>query len=167
MKYLFAVLFSFLPQQVFANPACVVCTVAIGGSLSVARKIGVRDEVVGVWAGALMALAGYWSIVWFNKKNWHFAGRDFFLMILSLSLVAGVYVSELAYSPQVILGLLWLDPFLFSYLLGAAIYIYSEKFYDFMKRQNKNHAHFPFEKVVLPVGLLAAASVVLTYYPLS
>ena len=35
-----------------------------------------------------------------------------------------------------------------------------------MKARNHNHAHFPFEKVVLPVALLLSASLILTYYPL-
>ena len=35
-----------------ANPACAVCTVAVGASLEIARYYGVADAVVGVWAGA-------------------------------------------------------------------------------------------------------------------
>lgn len=34
-----------------ANPACAVCTIAVGASLEIARKLGVDDSVVGVWAG--------------------------------------------------------------------------------------------------------------------
>ena len=60
----------------FANPACAVCTVAIGASLSIARKMDVKDEVVGVWAGAMLAILGYWVIRWFQKKNWNFL-REF------------------------------------------------------------------------------------------
>ncbi|MFR8207173.1 MAG: hypothetical protein ACLU99_13395 [Alphaproteobacteria bacterium] len=70
-----------------ANPACVVCTVAIGASLEVARKLGVSDAVVGLWTGAVLALLGYWAILWFDRKGWNFYGRDFLLMALSLSTV--------------------------------------------------------------------------------
>ncbi|HIU52458.1 MAG TPA: hypothetical protein IAD20_00065 [Candidatus Scatocola faecipullorum] len=31
-----------LPVKALANPACAVCTVAIGASLSVARKMGLK-----------------------------------------------------------------------------------------------------------------------------
>ena len=68
------VLFPFSAQ---ANPACVVCTVAVGASLEIARRLGINDNVVGLWAGAMLAVLGYWTIAWFEKKNWRFAGRDF------------------------------------------------------------------------------------------
>ena len=71
----------------YANPACAVCTVAVAASLEIARYFGVDDSVVGVWAGALLALLGYWMIVWFDKKNWRFAGRDFWLIALSVAMI--------------------------------------------------------------------------------
>ena len=37
--------------KAFANPACAVCTVAVGASLEIARRMGVDDGVVGVWMG--------------------------------------------------------------------------------------------------------------------
>ena len=61
--------------KALANPACAVCTVAVGASLEVARRYGVDDAVVGVWAGAMLALLGYWLILWFEKKNWNFTGK--------------------------------------------------------------------------------------------
>lgn len=149
----------------FANPACMVCTVAIGASLEIARALGISDEIVGLWAGAMFALLGYWLILWFDKKEWHFTGRNQILMLLSLSSIAFIYIGELQYLPKVI-GVFYLDSFLFAYIVGALIYIYSQKLYQFMKKHNGNHAHFPFEKVVLPLVMLLAASVVLTYYPL-
>ena len=33
--------------KVLANPACVVCTVAIGASLEIARILGISDDIVG------------------------------------------------------------------------------------------------------------------------
>lgn len=83
----FLVLAALWPMKAMANPACVVCTVAIGASLEVARKLGVSDAVVGLWTGAVLALLGYWAILWFDRKGWNFYGRDFLLMALSLSTV--------------------------------------------------------------------------------
>lgn len=152
-------------KSVWANPACMVCTVAIGASLEIARTLGISDEIVGLWAGAMFALLGYWLILWFDKKNWHFAGRDMFLMLLSLSSIGFIYMGDLSYLPKVI-GIFYIDSFLFAAIIGALIYIYSEKFYQFIKERNNNHAHFPFEKVILPVVFLLLASVVINYYPL-
>lgn len=156
----------FFAGRALANPACAVCTVAVGASLEIARHYGVDDAVVGVWAGALLALLGYWLILWFNKKNWYFAGRDVLLMIISVGSIGFMYISELPYSPQII-GIFYMDPLLFSTILGALTFIYVSKFYQWMKARNGGHAHFPFEKVVLPVAALALLSVYFNYYPLS
>lgn len=163
-------LFSFLSALLvsvksFANPACAVCTVAIGASLSIARKMGVKDEVVGVWTGAMLAILGYWLIRWFDKKNWHFSGRDNLLMALSVASVGFVYFGELAYNPTLFLGFLYIDSFLFATLVGAIGFILGMKFYEWMKAHNGGHAHFPFEKVVVPVLTVFILSLIFHYYP--
>ena len=149
----------------WANPACAVCTIAVGASLEIARSLGVDNSVVGVWAGGFLALLGYWLILWFEKKGWRFWGRDVLSMVISVGAIGFMYISEMKYSP-IAIGIFYLDPFLFSTLLGAFILIYSSKFYQWMKARNGGHAHFPFEKVVVPVVALAAASAYFYFYPL-
>lgn len=149
-----------------ANPACAVCTVAIGASLSIARKMGVKDEVVGVWAGAMLAILGYWVIRGFQKKNWNFVHRDFLLMVLSIGSVGFMYMGELVYNPMVFLGFLYLDPFLFATLCGAFMFILAMNFYEWMKAKNGGHSHFPFEKVVVPVLSVFLLSLLFHYNPL-
>ncbi len=151
--------------KAWANPACAVCTVAVGASLEIARRYGVDDAVVGVWAGAMLALLGYWLILWFEKKNWNFPLRNLILMAVSIGSIGFMYF-EMPYAPKVI-GIFYMDPLLFATLLGAATFIYVSKFYQWMKARNGGHAHFPFEKVVLPVLALALLSVYFNYYPLS
>ncbi|MCM1324455.1 MAG: hypothetical protein NC218_10040 [Acetobacter sp.] len=167
MKFILFLMASFLGTvtSALANPACVVCTVAIGASLEIAQKLGIDDNVVGLWAGAMFALLGYWAILWFEKKKWNFWGRNFLLMFCSLASIGFLYLGNLIYSPKIIV-FLYIDPFLFASLIGAALYIATQKLYQWMKEHNDGHAHFPFEKVVLPVVCLFIASVVLTYYPL-
>ncbi len=153
----------FFISAAHANPACPVCTIAIGASLEIARRLGVDDGVVGVWAGALLALLGYWMIIWFNKKNWNFKFRDSILIISSVAMVGFMYISEMSYNPS-ILG--FIDPFLLSTIIGALVLILSGKWYQYMKKKN-GKPHFPFEKVVLPVVCVALASLVYYYYPIS
>ncbi len=152
-------------SKVLANPACAVCTVAVGASLEVARRYGVDDAVVGVWAGAMLALLGYWLILWFEKKNWNFIGRDLLLMVISVGSIGFMYIN-MPYQAKVI-GIFYMDPLLFSTILGALTFIYVSKFYQWMKAKNGGHAHFPFEKVVLPVLALALLSIYFNYCPLS
>ena len=149
-----------------ANPACAVCTVAVGASLEIARKLGVDDCVVGVWAGAMMAMIGFWTIHWFEKKNWNFKGRDWTLIISSVAMIGFVYAGEITYTPQII-GIFYIDAFLFSSIIGALVMVWSSDFYQWMKAKNGGHAHFPFEKVVVPVLSVFLASAYFYYFPLT
>ncbi|MDR1498955.1 MAG: hypothetical protein LBS34_01555 [Rickettsiales bacterium] len=151
--------------KVLANPACVVCTVAIGASLTVAKLLGVRDSVVGPWIGALLMIIGYHIILLLDKKKWNFWWRDQIVLLLSISTVSFLYFKDLNYSPKPIF-IFYLDPFLFSVVLGSLVFICSQKLYQWMKVKNGGHAHFPFEKVVLPLFMLYIVSVLVTYYQL-
>lgn len=154
-KLLVAFIMAFGAKNVFANPACAVCTVAIGATLSISRKLGVCDNAIAIWVGAFLVLMGYWAIKWFDKKGWNFWGRNCLLMLISFSLIGGLYISHLTYSPC-----FWIfDAFLLWAIAGGVIYILSQKFYEWMKAHNGGHAHFPFEKVVIALGLLLIASV--------
>ena len=154
-----------LSAKAFANPACAVCTVAIGASLSIARKMGVHDEVVGVWAGAMLAIVGYWVMRWCDKRHWHFRYRDPLIMGLSIASVGLMYFGDLVYNPKLFLGFLYIDSFLFATVVGAFVFIGSMKFYEWMKARNGGHAHFPFEKVVVPVLSVFVVSLLFHYFP--
>ena len=160
--FLFSV---FFVKSVLANPACAVCTIAVGASLEIARKLGVDDSVVGVWAGAFLVLLGYWTIKWFDKKNWHFKGRDFIILVTSVAMIGFMYISQLEYHAEVI-GIFYLAPFLFSTIAGAVVLVLSSDFYQWMKKKNGGHAHFPFEKVFVPVASLFLLSAYFYYFPL-
>ena len=151
--------------KAFANPACPVCTVAIVGSLTLARKLGVDDSIVGLWGGALLAMFGYWTIRFLDKKGWTFPGYKLISMLIWLSSVGFLYIKELTYKPRIILQVFNLDPFLFSTLLGFFALILGVNFYAWMKAKNGGHAHFPFEKVVVPIALLALLNVIMVVYP--
>lgn len=165
MLILFILALLLVSIEAYANPACAVCTVAVGASLEIARRMGVDDGVVGVWAGAFLILLGYWTLKWMDKKGWHFKGRDFIVLVSSVTMILFMYISQLVYTPKAIL-VFWLDPFLFATICGALVLHYSSEFYQWMKRHNGGHAHFPFEKVVVPVAALALTSWLFAYLQL-
>jgi len=158
MRKLLVAMLVLLPMKVMANPACPVCTIAIGAGLGIARRLGVPDAVVGLWAGAILALLGYWTLKFMDKKNWHFWGRDTIVIVASVAMVGFIYLGEVTYYPTEICGGLVMDPVLFGTVCGALIFIVTGKLYQWMKAKNGGHAHFPFEKVVLPLVALALAS---------
>lgn len=168
--FLALALLTIIAAPAMANPACAVCTVAVAASLEIAHYLGVDDSVVGVWAGAFLTILGYWLIAWFDKKKWRFWGRDFILIAASISMIGFMYINGLGYTalpynPEPIL-IFFLDPFLFSVLAGALVLIYANRFYQWMKAKNGGHAHFPFEKVAVPVLSLALLSLWFYYHPL-
>ncbi|MBR5154304.1 MAG: hypothetical protein IKW58_01100 [Alphaproteobacteria bacterium] len=161
---MFALVFGI--NNALANPACAVCTVAVGASLGIARKMGVDDSVVAVWSGAFLALLGYWTLKWMDKKGWNFKGRDFIVLSSSVLMILFVYaLPELSYQPKAIL-IFWIDPFLFATIVGALVLHYSSEFYQWMKKKNGGHAHFPFEKVVVPVVSLCLIAKLFSYIAL-
>ncbi|MCM1223640.1 MAG: hypothetical protein NC548_55245 [Lachnospiraceae bacterium] len=162
MKKLLTALLCTMPVSAFANPACPVCTIAIGAALPITRRMGVPDMVAGIWAGAFLAIFGYWIIKFFDKKNWNFVGRNTLILTLSVASIGFAYLGQLKYNPCTYFGFLKLDAILFGAIIGAILFIVTEKLYDFMKAQNNGHAHFPFEKVVLPIVVLTIASLIAT-----
>ena len=126
-----------LPSAAVANPACPICTIAIGAGVGVAQKLGVPVAIVGLWAGALLTLLGYWLVKFFDKRGWKFWGRNALLIGLSVAMIAFAYVGDIDYSPQWYMGFIYIDPILF---------ILVEKLYEWMKAKNGGHAHFPFEE---------------------
>ena len=61
-------------------------------------------------------------------------------------------------SPVWIWNVFYVDPILFGAIVGMIVFILVEKLYEWMKAKNGGHAHFPFERVVLPVVALALVS---------
>ncbi len=154
MKKIFAFLITLsLASGAFAQACTTLCPLALGAALTIAQRMGVKDEVVGVLAGALMAVVGYILIRLFDKKNWHFLGRDKLLMFVALASIGLIYVNRLEYKPALHWNFLYIDSFLLAALCGAAAHILGVHLYSWMKAKNGGHAHFPFEKVLVPLAL--------------
>lgn len=147
--------FLLLAPKAFANPACAVCTIAIGASLEIARKLNIDDCIVGLYAGAFLALLGYWTIKFMGKKNWTFKGMPLLSMLINFSMIGFMYVTDLTYTPKII-GIFYIDPFLFMSFIGFISIPLTTYLYQSMKAKNGGHAHFPFEKVFIPVVTLLA-----------
>ncbi|MBD5389089.1 hypothetical protein HDR63_02435 [bacterium] len=161
MKKLLWGLLAMMPVSAMANPACPVCTIAIGAALPVTRRMGVSDAVVGVWAGALLVIVGYWILKFMDGRGWRFSGRNALVLALSVASIGFAYLGPVTYKACTYMGIIQLDPLLMGTLVGAALFILTEKIYDIMKAKNGGHAHFPFEKVVLPIVVLAGASLII------
>ncbi len=156
LVFLFTLLFS---KVTFANPACVVCTVAMGAFLGISRALGISDNATGVWIGALILMIYFFCIKFSEKKKWTFKGYHLFWALMTLLLVPSMYLL-VPYKMNTFFGI---DSFLVSMIAGALTFWLSQCVYQKLKERHGGHAHFPFEKVVFAVVSLLIVSVIFNY----
>ena len=148
-----------LPYKVFANPVlCPVCTFAVAGGLGLARWLGVCNGVIGVWIGAALLAFSQWTVYFFEKRNL----KQWWIKVLCYvgwySTIIPLYMGKkpsLCFNCYTILGI---DIFIFSVICGSLAAVAGGLLYEYLKKKNNGKAHFPYEKVVMPVVLILAVS---------
>ncbi len=146
-------------SNVYAAPAaCPVCAVAIAGGLGISRALGVADAVIGVWLGAGLLALSQWTVYLFKKRNIKNIYVQILCYVCWYAMIIPVY---LGITPSIIFNLnriLGIDSFLFSIIAGTLTLLGTSLLYKKMRQKNGGHAHFPFEKVVLPIVALIIVS---------
>jgi hypothetical protein len=145
-----------------AKPAlafCPVCTIAVGAGLGLSRYFGVDDTVSGVWVGALLLSLSFWTVSWFKKKNWNFRGS----LVANIVFYYGITIIPLYFTG--VMGhpfnrLLGIDKLLLGIVVGSIVFYLAGQLYGYLKKKNNGQAHFPMEKVAMPLVALAIISVV-------
>ncbi|MDR0291594.1 MAG: hypothetical protein LBI01_02225 [Elusimicrobium sp.] len=159
MKRLILFVSLFAPVNIFANPIlCPVCVFAVAGGLGIAEFFGVRDEVVGVWIGAALLAFSQWTIYFLEKKNIKKLWVDILCYLCWYSTLIPLYMGK---KPKLIFNyhkILGIDSFLLSVAAGTLAAIAGAKLYEFLKSKNGGKAHFPYERVVIPVVLITVVS---------
>ena len=142
-----------------AQAFCPVCTVAVIGGVGLSRWLGIDDTVTGIWVGGFLVSISAWTINWLQKKKYNFWGRDILTYIFYyLIVVAPLYYQEIIGHP---LNKFWgVDKLILGLVIGSIFFFLAERFYQYLKKKNGGHAHFPMEKVVIPVGVLIILSLV-------
>jgi len=145
---------------------CPVCTIAVGVGVGITRKYGVDDTISGLWVGALLVSVSMWTINWLKSKKWSFPGFVFIVPILFYAItLIPMYQKNII--SQKILGdhyqTLWgIDRLLLGIIFGSLAFLISSMMYIYFKKKN-GKAHFPFEKIVIPVVLLSLLSILFYY----
>jgi len=145
---------AFVAATTVAVAVCPVCTIAIGAGLEGMRMLGVKDVLVGIWAGGLtMSLIG-WTANYMRHHN----VKNLFWYVLNvmvyLALLLSVYIVPMGH-PFVAWweNCMWgIDQFLLGIIIGSVTFILMEVWYARIKRTHGGHAQFPFQKVVMPFG---------------
>ncbi|PIP26614.1 MAG: hypothetical protein COS71_02160 [Candidatus Moranbacteria bacterium CG06_land_8_20_14_3_00_40_12] len=138
---------------------CPVCTLAVGAGVGLSRYLGIDDTISGLWIGGLTVSMIMWTLNWLDKKNIHFKGQKI-ITILSfyLLIVAPLYWTGILGHP---LNMLWgMDRLLLGILAGSLVFWGTGWWYFRLKARNEGRAHFPFQKVAMPVGALLIFSLI-------
>ncbi len=149
-----------------AQAVCPICTAAVGAGLGLSRWIGIDDTVSGLWIGALLASTVLWTNDWLEKKDKKFKGRGLvILLIYTLFLFVPLYWADIIGHP---FNQIWgIDKIIFGSFIGAVAFFSGVVWYENIKKKNGGHAHFPFQKIVmpvLPIIILSAVFYFLTKY---
>lgn len=154
-----SIIYFVLPKISLA--VCPVCSVAVGAGVGLSRWLGVDDTISGLWIGALIVSMIIWTINWFNKRSIIFKFRNFLITLFYYSII----IIPLYYSKIIFFNInpffLFFDKLTFGIILGSFIFMAISDLYLYLKKMNKGHAIFPFQKVVMPVGALILSSLIL------
>jgi hypothetical protein len=149
-------------HAVLATPVqavCPVCAIAVGAGVGFSRYLGVDDLITGLWVGGLLVSLIMWTLEWLAKKNRHFSGMEWWMSLAYFALVvAPLYWLNIIGTHK---HLLWMmDRLLVGITLGSLVFFGGAALYQYLKKKNNGHAHFPFEKVVMPVAPLLILSAI-------
>lgn len=173
-KILAALAFFAIPAKSFAFVPliCDLCTVGVVAGLAISRYFGVDDSVVGVWVGAVVVALIAMTNAYLEKKAIRFKFRD---SVIALSYVvftgASLFWAGVVGLPRNVffkvspdfagvVPAIVADKILVSSAVGALVLVGASKFYQFLKAKNGGKAHFPFEKVFIPLFSLTGTSAV-------
>ncbi len=154
----------FLSLFLFAKKTlavCPVCTVAVGAGLGLSRWLGIDDTITGLWVGGFIVSISLWTLNFFKKRQITFWGKKiitplFYYLITLLPL----YYNDITGHP---LNILWgVDKFILGVGIGSIFFYFGGMLYEYFKKKN-GHAHFPFEKVVMPIVPLIILSIIFYY----
>jgi hypothetical protein len=142
---------------------CPVCTVTVIAGLGISRLLGIDDLLSSIWIGGFILSFSFVSINWINKK-WPkihilrfqipFIALVYLLVLLPLKWNGSIGIAGNA---------LWgIDKIILGTAIGSIVFLIGI-WLDLYQRRLQKKILFPFQKVIFPVTLLAAASLVMYF----
>lgn len=159
-----AVMFAVFFEADAVLAVCPVCTVAVGAGLGFSRWLGINDAITGLWIGGLLVSVSWWTIDWLEKKKIRFWARNIIITAAYYGLtLSSLYYAKIIAHPLDFLSSCVKDNLLLGIIEGSAAFLFAVVLYEYLKEKNHGRAHFPYEKVILPVGVLAIFSIIFYY----
>jgi hypothetical protein len=136
---------------------CPVCTIAVGAGVSFSKWLGIDDTITGIWIGGFAASMIAWTVNFLTKHHIRFYGRKILVTTIYFFLILWpLYYKGFIGNPH---NTLWgMDKLLFGIATGTILFTIGAVWYNYLKKRNNGHAYFPFQKIVMPIGMLIIAS---------
>lgn len=141
-----------------ALAVCPVCTIAVGAGIGLSRWLGIDDVISGLWIGGLIVSLTIWTINWLRKKDINFKGMAVLITFGYYALtVLPLYFSKIIGHPY---NTFWgLDKLVLGIIVGSIFFLLGAWGYNLIK-QKRGKAHFPFQKVAMPIFPLIVLSII-------
>lgn len=146
-------------RQVLA--VCPLCAVAVGAGIGLSRWLGIDDTITGLWIGGLIVSMILWTEELLQKKRIRFFGRSVITTAGYYALVViPLYSMGMIGHPLNTIGPWRTDKLVFGIIAGSVAFWAGARWYAHLKEKNNGHAHFPFQKIVMPIAPLIVLSIV-------
>lgn len=152
-----SLVFVFVFSTATVEAVCPICTVAVAGGLGISRAIGIDDSVTGLWIGGLIFSSGFWLADWIKRKNWRVPAPTLSSIFLFFLLVVPplYWTGMIGVSGNVLLGI---DKIILGTAIGSALFLAGVFLDRFLRSTNGGKVYVYYQKVLIPVFLLSAAS---------
>ena len=147
-----------------ALAVCPVCTMGAIAGVGLCRWLGIDDLITGAWVGGLLFSSLLWFWYWLVKKKpiikntktgWLITLAWYGVVIFPL------YFAGIIGHPY---NKIWgIDKLLFGIIAGTIVFASAVRFSSYLKKKNQGKVYFPYQKVIVPIGFLAVASVILYF----
>ena len=147
-----------------AEAVCPVCTVAVGAGIGLSRWLGIGDLITGLWLGAFLLSLALWAVDWLGKRKIRSPFAKFAVILAGYAMaIVPLYYAEITAHPIDFLRSATQDKLILGIIEGSTVFFFAVKLYEFLKERNHGRAHFPFEKIAIPIALLAFFSLILHF----
>jgi len=147
----------------FVSPVsaqCPVCTVAVGGGVLLSRYLGIDDLVIGIWAGAFVISSGLWTATLIKKQ---FIKYQEWILVVLLWITTVLGLKQAGFIGNPTCRIHGHDKLLTGIIAGSLVFLLAYAVDKILRRINKTNpgkAHIPYQKVIIPVGLLIIATII-------
>jgi len=135
---------------------CPICVITVGGGLLLAKKLGIDDLLVSIWLSGLNTAIAIWITTKIKNKLWN---NPYFMTVIfyAVTMVYLILSKQIGHPGNVFLGI---DKVVFGITLGLIVSLFSFYIDQLIRGKNNKKVLFPYQKVIIPVSLLALITLI-------